>query len=330
MFVDEAKVKLRAGDGGDGCMSFRREKYIPEGGPDGGDGGRGGKVILQCDENVSDLTQYYYKGNWEARRGLDGMGRQKKGANGADCILKVPPGTVVVNTEDGTPIAELLQHGQEHTLLVGGAGGLGNLHFKSSTNQSPRQTTEGTEGQQGEYTFILKTIADIGLVGFPNAGKSTLLSALTQASPKAAAYPFTTLYPVVGIMEYEDTYERVTLADIPGLIEGAHENKGLGHRFLRHIERCKGLLFLIDMAGLDGRDPVEDFHTLRNELKQYDPGFLQKPYLIAANKMDEPSAADNLLIFRQKVNASVLPISGLLEEGLLELRAALYKLTRKA
>lgn len=330
MFVDEAEVKVRAGDGGNGAASFRREKFLPKGGPDGGDGGQGGNVVVQCDENTSDLRAYYFKPHWEAENGGKGMGRQKTGRNGKDCIMKVPPGTIVYD-DQGRAVVELTQHGEEYVLLKGGRGGLGNIHFKSSVNQAPRKRTEGKPGEIGEFKLVLKTIADAGLVGFPNAGKSTLTGLITSAQPRTGAYPFTTLRPTVGIIDYPERYEKLVLADIPGLIEGAHENRGLGHRFLRHIERCKALLFIVDMAQTDNRDAREDFENLKEELRQYSPSLLERPRLVLANKMDEPGAPEVLKNFRKRFKKEeVLPISCLTHEGLDELKEKLYQMVKQA
>lgn len=324
MFVDDVVVDLRAGNGGDGCMSFRREKFEPKGGPNGGDGGRGGNLVLEADENVSDLTDYRFMPHWEARNGEPGRGSDQYGANGADRILKVPCGTQVIDTASGETACELLTHGQTVVLLKGGKGGLGNIHFKSSTNQAPREFTEGEKGQSGSFRLVLKTIADVGLVGFPNAGKSTLLGTLTNAHPKTASYPFTTLFPSVGVLENPETYRRLTLADIPGLIEGASENKGLGHRFLRHIERCRLIAFVIDMSAVDGREPADDLRVLRGELEAYLPALVAKPFVVIANKMDEPDAAENLKVFRKVHGDAVIPVSCLTEEGLDALRETLF------
>ncbi len=329
MFYDETKVKLRAGNGGNGCASFRREKFLPRGGPDGGDGGHGGDVILEGDENTSDLRTFHFKPHAQADNGNPGRGRQMTGAGGADCVLKVPCGVVVHDGESGEVVAEILEHGQRLVLLKGGRGGLGNIHFKSSTHQAPREFTPGTPGEVGEFRFVLKSIADVGLVGFPNAGKSSFISLVTKSRPKTAAYPFTTLTPNVGVVEREDGYERLRLADIPGLIEGAHQNRGLGHRFLRHIERCSLLLLMIDMAGEDGRDPLVDYEQLREELRLYDPALVEKPHLVAANKMDEPAAVENLERFRKAFPVAVAPISCLSEEGIKELKETLFEAIKK-
>lgn len=325
MFYDEATVSLRAGNGGHGCLSFRREKFVPFGGPDGGDGGKGGDVILVGDENTGDLRAYHFKPGWNAKGGQGGAGRQKTGHSGADCKLLVPLGTVVYEAQTGRQVTEITRHEQEVTILKGGQGGLGNVHFKSSVNQAPRRTTPGLPGEAGQYKFVLKMIADIGLVGFPNAGKSSLIGLLTNAEPKVAHYPFTTLEPSVGVIDFGEKYTRLKLADIPGLIEGASENRGLGHRFLRHIERCSLLLFIVDAAGEDGRDPVGDFRALLTELGNYSEALLEKPRLIAANKMDEPTAMENLPRLRKALKEEVLSISCLSEEGLLELKQHLLE-----
>ena len=325
MFIDEVEVKLRAGDGGDGCASFRREKFVPKGGPDGGDGGDGGHVILEADGNSADLRTYYFKPHWEAKNGLPGMGKGRNGRGGADCILKVPPGTVVLESASGEVAAELLVPGERSVLLKGGSGGWGNLHFKSSVNQAPRQFKEGTPGDRGTFRMILKTIADLGLIGYPNAGKSTLISALTNARPRRASYPFTTLTPVVGVMEPDEPGGiRIQLADIPGLIEGAHLDKGLGHRFLRHVERCKGLVVLLDMSGIDGREPWDDYANLLQELDFYGQGLGRRRRFLVANKMDEAGAAEKRERFIRETGMEPMGVSCLLGEGLPELRKALF------
>lgn len=316
MFVDQSSVVLSAGNGGDGCLSFHRARYVPKGGPDGGDGGKGGDVILECDENVGDLSAFRFKRHWKAGNGRPGEGGRRHGGGGQDCVLKLPPGTSVSREESGQVVAELLEHGQRVCLLEGGRGGLGNVHFKSSVNQAPRKTTPGKEGSSGRFLLVLKTIADIGLVGFPNAGKSTLLTALTQARPKIGAYAFTTLHPMVGIWSDEDNLVRIKVADIPGLIEGSGENRGLGHRFLRHIERCPALLHVVDISGGEGRDPVQDFMTVREELEVFGQGLSSKPFLVAANKMDEPESSENLAAFEKATGVNLYPISALLGEGL--------------
>ena len=324
MFYDEVKISAKAGDGGDGIVSFRREKYVPKGGPNGGDGGCGGNVILEGDRNVGDLRNFHFKPQWKARNGQPGMGRDKHGRNAENLIMKVPLGTVVIDQASEKPIIEILEHDQEFVLLEGGRGGLGNRHFKSSTNRVPRQCTPGKPGEEGEFKFVLKSIADVGLVGFPNAGKSSLTRQFTNARPRIAPYPFTTLNPSVGIVEYGDgDYRTVLLADIPGLIEGASDNRGLGHRFLRHIERCKKLILILDMGGVDERDPVDDYQQLLSELERYDPAFLERPRLLAANKMDLPKASANLKRLRKITKDEILPLSCETGEGLEELKEQL-------
>ena len=328
MFIDEAKVILKSGAGGHGCVSFRREKFIPKGGPDGGNGGKGGDVVLLCDRNEGDLQAYRWQPHRSARNGTPGMGRQCAGPDGEDLILRVPPGTQVVDDVTGRLLAELTEHNERVVILAGGKGGMGNMNFKSSVNQAPRRTTPGYPGEFGTYRLVLKTIADIGLVGYPNAGKSTLTNAFTAARPKMAPYPFTTLHVNVGVIEYPETFGRIFMADIPGLIEGAHENRGLGHQFLRHIERCTLLVFILDMAGSENRKPWDDFRILERELALYSPILAAKPRLVVANKMDLPEAAANLAKFRDKVPVLVAPISCYSREGFDELKATLWKFVK--
>ena len=324
MFFDETKVILKAGNGGDGCMSFLRQKYMPNGGPNGGNGGRGGEVILQADENVSDLRTFHFKKQWKAKNGEPGRGSDQNGRGGDPIILKVPLGTEVRDLDTGEIICELLEHEQEILLLEGGKGGRGNATFKSSINQTPRQFTEGKPGMEGEFVFTLKTIADVGLVGFPNAGKSTLLNVLSNATPRIDSYPFTTLVPTVGVIDYPEDFRSVTMADVPGLIEGAAENKGLGHRFLRHVERCRLILFLLDLAGTDGRTPIDDFLHLQKELLDYDERLVDKDFLVVGNKIDEEESTQNLELFRKRFpDIKILAISAILEDGLKELKAHL-------
>ena len=326
MFFDETKVFLKAGNGGDGCMSFLRQKYMPKGGPNGGNGGKGGDLILQADENVADLRNYHFKKHWKAKNGEPGRGSDQNGRGGDPCILKVPMGTEVREMDSGELICELLDHEQEVLLLEGGKGGRGNATFKSSINQTPRQFTEGKIGMEGEYKFTLKTIADIGLVGFPNAGKSTLLNVMSNATPKIDSYPFTTLVPTVGVIDYPDDFKILTMADVPGLIEGAAENRGLGHRFLRHVERCKLLLFLLDLAATDGRNPCDDFEHLRKELVEYDPALGEKPFLVVGNKIDEENADQYVEEFKKRFpQIQLLSISALLDDGLPELKKRLLE-----
>jgi len=328
MFVDECVIKVLAGDGGRGCVSFRREKYEPWGGPSGGDGGRGGDVILLGNDDTNNLIDYKYKPHWKAERGEHGSGADQHGSDGKHCVLKVPLGTVVTDETTGKIVAEVINDGESIVLCKGGNGGWGNSHFKSSTNRAPKRSNPGHEGEHGNYRLVLKSIADVGLVGFPNAGKSSLTGRITKAHPRTAAYPFTTLHPQIGVIELPKYFDRLLLADVPGLIEGASENRGLGHRFLRHIERCAVLMFLIDMAGVDGRDPREDYATLVSELKLYDKSLLKKPRLVVANKMDLEDAAANLVKFRKRNKVDIVKISCVSGEGLEELKELLYKRVR--
>src|SRR6266550_4205682 len=334
MFVDRIKVSAQAGSGGRGCVSFRREKFVPKGGPDGGDGGRGGDVILRADRHVETLANFFYEPIIKAKNGEHGMGKKMAGRTGANKVVKIPIGTIVWQAEEqkrpassseqpAIPIVDLISDGQEFVLCRGGAGGKGNVHFKSSRNRAPRQYTEGEEGENGTFLLELRTIADAGLVGYPNAGKSTLLRKLSAARPKVAAYPFTTLHPVVGVMELPG-YRHATIADIPGLIEGAHRGVGLGHEFLRHITRCPILIFVIDVAGSEGRSPVEDLQNLRKEIDLYDPMLSSRPWLIVANKMDLPNANENLETLQEKFSkVRIVPISAANGEGIDTLKKAL-------
>lgn len=325
MFVDEIVIKARAGEGGRGCISFRREKFEPFGGPNGGDGGKGGHVVLLGDHDTNNLIDYKFKPHWIGERGGHGRGKDQTGKDGKNAILRIPLGTVVTNEETGDPIGEIVEHDQELVLCRGGNGGWGNTHFKTPTNRAPRKANPGLPGEVGVFRLVLKSIADVGLVGFPNAGKSSLTNKITKARPKMAAYPFTTLQPQIGVIEYEKEYKRILLADVPGLIEGASENKGLGHRFLRHIERCSLLFILLDMAGVDGRDPREDYQHLLDELGRYEPAMLKKPRLVGANKMDLKASAANLKKFKRSIKMDVVEISCVSGEGLDELKAGLLK-----
>ncbi len=333
MFVDECTVKLAAGDGGRGCISFRREKYEPWGGPNGGDGGRGGDVVLLGDVNTNNLVDYKFQPHWNAERGEHGQGSDCHGKDGAARIIKLPLGTVVIDLATRKIVAEITADGQSIVLCKGGNGGWGNTHFKTSTNRAPKRSNPGHLGERGEYRLELKSIADVGLVGFPNAGKSSLMNAITNARPKTAAYPFTTLHPQIGVIDYSEEKKgtkRLLLADVPGLIEGANENRGLGHRFLRHIERCALLIFMIDMAGTDARDPRDDYKHLLNELKLYDPALLKKPRLVVANKMDVAAAAAQLAKFQKRhKTVDLLEASCLTGDGLARLKKELLKRVAK-
>jgi GTP-binding protein len=330
MFIDETTVKVRAGDGGRGCASFRREKYEPWGGPNGGDGGKGGDVILRGDDDQNNLIDFKFKPHWTGERGEHGLGKDCNGREGRPAILRVPLGTVAYNVATGEIVAEILTDHQEFVLCKGGKGGFGNTRFKSSINRSPRKTGPGEPGETGIYRLELKSIADVGLVGFPNAGKSSLTNLITNARPKTAPYPFTTLHPQIGIIDYAEEYDRVIMADVPGLIAGASDGKGLGHRFLKHLERCKLLLIILDMAGTDTRDPRDDYKQLLKELELYDPALLEKPRLVAANKMDEDSAVVNLKKFSKRYSkVEIIPISCLTEVGVPKLKKEILKRVKK-
>ena len=348
MFVDRIKVFAQAGTGGRGSVSFRREKFVPKGGPDGGDGGRGGDVILCADRHVDNLSNLFYEPIIKAKSGGHGMGKKMHGRSAPNKIVKVPVGTIVWKDEGGgrrdekknadktsssfivhpssfQPLVDLTRDGEEFVLCRGGSGGKGNVHFKSSRNRAPREYTEGGEGEQGHFLLELRTIADAGLVGYPNAGKSTLLRKISAARPKVAAYPFTTLHPIIGVVEFSE-YGRATIADIPGLIEGAHRGLGLGHEFLRHITRCRIFLFVVDVAGSEGRNPVEDLQQLRKELDLYDPLLSQRPWFVIANKMDLSGADENLATLRRKFpKIDLVPISAAKGEGIDELKKKIAK-----
>jgi GTP-binding protein len=374
MFIDEIKVYARAGHGGKGCVAFHREAYITKGGPSGGNGGRGGDVILEADHDLNNLIAQYYQPRLIAKDGEAGMGKGMDGRAGKDLIIKVPCGTLVwklpsvapesgeVGEEVEAPtssgfkistghrpilrtsgsdramevdlsaddesaplfdannrelVCDLTEHGQRFTICKGGRGGLGNRNFATSRRQTPRFAQPGEEGtNESEYLLELRIVAEVGLVGYPNAGKSTLLTAISKARPKVAPYPFTTLTPQIGIVEYTD-WKRLTVCDVPGLIAGAHQNVGLGHKFLRHIERCKIIIILLDMAGTDNREPWEDYKSLLEELELYDPGLLKRPRYVVANKMDEPQAEANLKAFKRKIKKTpVLPISAAFDQGI--------------
>jgi GTP-binding protein len=332
MFVDRIKVFAQAGSGGRGSVSFRREKFVPKGGPDGGDGGRGGDIVLRADRHTDNLSNLFYEPIIKAKNGGHGMGKKMHGRSAPNKIVKVPVGTLVYDANqiqnpkskiENDPIVDLTRDGQEFILCEGGKGGKGNVHFKSSRNRAPREYTEGQEGEQGHFLLELRTIADAGLIGYPNAGKSTLLRKISAARPKVAAYPFTTLHPVIGIVELSE-YKRATIADIPGLIEGAHKGVGLGHEFLRHITRCKIFLFVVDVAGSEGRNPVEDVQQLRKELDLYDTRLSERPWFLVGNKMDLPAAAENLRALREKFpKIDIVPISATKSEGIDELKKKL-------
>jgi len=395
MFIDEIKIYALAGHGGKGCVAFHREAYITKGGPSGGNGGRGGSVILQADHDLNNLIGQYYVPRLIAPGGEAGMGKGMDGHAGKDLIIKVPCGTLVwklpsakpiekIEDEDddenetehenknpmfststgkrpllrraasgkalevdlskddasdekisgispqGELVADLTQHGQQFILCKGGRGGLGNRNFATAARQTPRFAQPGEPGDEGNFLLELRIVAEVGLVGYPNAGKSTLLTAISRARPKVAPYPFTTLHPQIGIVEYAD-WHRLTVCDVPGLIEGAHMNVGLGHKFLRHIQRCKILVLLLDMAGTDGRKPWDDYKQLLSELELYDPALLEKPRLVVANKIDEAVAEKNLKGFKKKIKkVSLLPISAAFGEGMEKFKDTIRKAAEEA
>ncbi len=390
MFIDEIKIYAQAGHGGKGAVAFHREAYITKGGPSGGNGGRGGSVILQADHDLNNLIGQYYVPRLIAPGGEGGMGKGMDGHAGKDLIVKVPCGTLVwrlpsitptpveegsededddagedagknplfstgtsqrpilratagirgmevdlsqeeegeklsVTSPKGELVADLTQDGQQFVLCKGGRGGLGNRNFATAARQTPRFAQPGEPGDEGNYLLELRIVAEVGLVGYPNAGKSTLLTAVSRARPKVAPYPFTTLHPQIGILEYPD-WKRLTVCDVPGLIEGAHNNVGLGHKFLRHITRCKILVILLDMAGTDNRAPWDDYKQLLSELELYDPTLLDKPRLVVANKMDEAVAEENLKQFKKKIKkVKVLPISAAFDQGMEKFRETIRK-----
>ncbi len=323
-FVDEARIEVQAGRGGDGCASFRREKFIPKGGPDGGDGGRGGSVWAVADHNLNTLIEYRYQRRIAAGNGEHGSGSDCYGASGKDVELRVPVGTVVIDEESGHALADLARSGQRALIAKGGAGGLGNLHFKSSTNRAPRQKTPGKPGEHRLLRLELKVLADVGLLGFPNAGKSTLISAVSNARPKVADYPFTTLHPHLGVVRVDGNRSFV-IADVPGLIEGAAEGAGLGHRFLRHLSRTRLLLHVVDIAPIDEHaDPVRQARALVGELRKFDPAVARKPRWIVLNKIDLVEAGQREQIaaeFRRRLRtkAPLFLVSAATGEGCREL-----------
>jgi len=330
MFADKAKIIIKSGKGGNGHVSFRREKYVPNGGPDGGDGGKGGDIIFEVDENVNTLSNYRYKRKFEAQPGEEGSKRNSHGKSGNDMILKVPAGTVIRDAESGKIIADMSGANRRQTVLPGGKGGLGNQHYATSKMQAPKYAQPGQDALELEVLLELKVIADVGLVGFPNAGKSTLLSHVTNAQPKIANYPFTTLQPNLGVVELEEGAGFV-IADIPGLIEGASEGIGLGHEFLRHIERTKALIHIVDAASIEGRDPIADIYAINRELEAYNANLLKKPQVIAANKMDALNGAQKEVIGRLKAEfepkgTKIYPISAVSGQGVKELLYAMKKL----
>ena len=324
MFIDKVKIYIKAGNGGNGSASLHTEKYVPNGGPDGGDGGKGGDIIFEATTSENTLNAFHYQKHFRAGNGENGGSKNCYGKRGADLVVKVPVGTVVKNT-DGDIIADMFADGQRETILVGGKGGRGNWHFKTSRRQSPSFAEHGVKTEEYEVTLELKTIADVGLVGFPNVGKSTLLSVVSDAKPKIANYHFTTLSPNLGVVRYYDT--TFVMADIPGLIEGASEGAGLGHSFLRHIERTRLLVHVIDVSGSENRDPIADFELINNEIYSYDEALKSLPMIVVANKMDMPNAEENLARFKKKFGKKyqIIPMTTIIHEGVDELIVAVAK-----
>ena len=320
-FLDQAKIYVKAGDGGSGSSSFRREKFIEFGGPDGGDGGDGGSVILIAEKNLNTLIDFRFQQHFKAGRGQNGMGKKKTGKNGKDLILRVPVGTQIFEEDNNTLIEDLKTMGQKIIIAKGGRKGLGNVRFKSSTNRAPRKKTDGSEGENFWIWLQLKVIADIGIIGMPNAGKSSLLSILTKAKPKIANYPFTTLNPNLGVTSYSD--KEITIADIPGLIEGAHEGTGLGDKFLRHIERCKSLIHLIDITD---EDILDNYLKIRRELSKYSNSLLKKKEIIVFNKIDIINASEineKIYSFKKKIKKNIYKISVIQNKGLVTIKKLL-------
>ncbi len=318
MFLDYAKIYLKSGRGGSGAVSFRREKYVSRGGPDGGDGGRGGHIIFVVDKDLSTLSDFRYQHHFKAGNGADGEATNRFGKDGADLKIPVPVGTLVRNAETKELIADLTTPGTEFVILRGGRGGRGNSHFATPTRQTPRFSEKGEPGSELWVELELKLIADVGLIGFPNAGKSTLLSKISAARPKIADYPFTTLIPNLGVVDFKG--RSFVAVDIPGLIEGAHEGVGLGHQFLRHVERTRLLIHLVDLSGFSGRDPYQDYQQINRELELYNPDLAQRPQIVVANKLDLPEARANLESFKGKLAPTpVYSLSGATGSGVAEL-----------
>ncbi|MBC8079177.1 MAG: GTPase ObgE [Gorillibacterium sp.] len=324
MFIDVAKIYVKAGDGGDGLVAFRREKYVPEGGPAGGDGGRGGSIIFRVDEGLRTLMDFRYQRHFKADRGIKGRNKNMHGANADDMVVRIPPGTTIIDDDTKEVIGDMTRHGQQVVVAKGGRGGRGNTRFVTISNTAPEIAENGEEGQERYIVLELKVMADIGLVGFPSVGKSTLLSVVSAAQPKIAAYPFTTLTPNLGVVDVGDGRSFV-MADLPGLIEGAHTGIGLGHEFLRHIERTRVIIHVVDVSGTEGRDPFEDWEKINEELKLYSVKLENRLQIVAANKMDVPESEELLREFREKLieagreDIQVFPISAAANQGVREL-----------
>ena len=328
MFVDEARIWVKAGDGGNGCVSFRREKYVPKGGPDGGEGGKGGEVYFVADEGKNTLLDFVGKHHWRAGNGKNGQSKNMYGADGEDLVIPVPPGTLIYDTDLSLLLADLNKIGMKVLICRSGKGGKGNKAFATSTNQAPRTAEPGKPGQERNLRLELKLIADVGLVGMPNAGKSTLLSRCSAARPKIADYPFTTLEPVLGIVELSD-YRRFVMADIPGLIEGASKGTGLGHDFLRHIERTVIIVHILDIMPTDSSDPVDNYHAIRKELAQYSEALAGKEEVIVANKIDLDPEGTRIEDLRNRLNQDIVPISAATGQGIKELAELLWQKIRE-
>jgi len=329
MFIDFAEIYVKAGDGGNGAVSFRREKYVPAGGPDGGDGGDGGNVILKADKHLRSLADFRYRKHYKAERGQNGGSQKCTGRKGEDLVIKVPCGTIVKDKETGIIIADLVEDGQTAVVAKGGIGGKGNVHFATPTRQAPNFAKNGTPGEEKWIILELKLLADVGLIGYPNVGKSTLLSQVSSARPKIANYPFTTLTPNLGVVSM-GIGESFVMADIPGLIEGAHEGVGLGHDFLKHVERTRMLIHVVDVAALEGRNPVEDFHVINRELKEYNEALAQRPQVVAANKIDvaDEKKVKGFTETMENLGYTVFPISAATGRGVRELINYVYEMLK--
>ncbi len=324
MFVDRVEIELQAGSGGSGCLSFRRERYVPRGGPNGGDGGNGGSVIVVARDGVDSLSALAHRKFWRAKRGSHGQGSNRNGRNGQDLTILVPPGTVVIDVENGFVLKDLTVSGERFVAARGGKGGWGNTHFKSSTHQAPRETTPGEQGEHRRLVFELKVIADVGLIGMPNAGKSTLLSRLSRARPEIANYPFTTKHPNLGRVQI-DFDRSFVMADIPGLIEGAHEGVGLGHEFLRHVERAGILVHLVEPSPMDGSDPAHNYTAIRRELAEYRRQLGERPEILVVTKAELPGASELQTRLAEITGAEVLLISAVTGQGLNQLTGAIVR-----
>lgn len=325
-FIDEAIITVQSGDGGKGCLSFRREKFIPRGGPDGGDGGKGGDIILSTTSRKRTLYQFRYQRHFKAKNGAHGQGKKKTGKNGLNLTIELPPGTLVIDADTGHLIKDLVDTDETFVILKGGRGGQGNTRFKTSTHRTPRFAQPGEPGETRTLKLELKLLADVGIIGLPNAGKSTLIAAISSARPKIANYPFTTLTPSLGVVQ-TDWAEPFVVADIPGLIKGAHQGTGLGIKFLRHIERTRILVHLIDVSSIDPDDPLHEYHTINQELVMYDEKLVQKPQIVVLNKLDLPEAQNAAEIFQSAIkDKEVLFISALTGQGLEQLKSQIVQL----